>query len=192
MKKYLLYCPILFLCLLIFTDVRAQTTIAPEKKKLIGELILLTKTDKQIVEVTDTILKSMEATYPAIIEQTASRQTGLSEADRKIVVKTMTENFQSFARKFRERLAQEIDYRQYVEDAVYPLYDKFFTERELADLIAFYKTETGQKVITTMPQLFAESSRLSESLLLPKILKLVDEIIQEDLKSLRQPPKKAN
>ena len=37
-----------------------------------------------------------------------------------------------------------------------PIYDKNFTEKEIGDLLAFYQTETGKKVITVMPQVTLE------------------------------------
>lgn len=36
------------------------------------------------------------------------------------------------------------------------IYAKFFSAQELRDLLAFYKTETGRKTISVMPQLMGE------------------------------------
>lgn len=38
-----------------------------------------------------------------------------------------------------------------------PLYDRYFTEEDLAGMIAFYKTEVGKKTIQVMPHLVRDS-----------------------------------
>ncbi|MDL1969584.1 MAG: DUF2059 domain-containing protein [Candidatus Desulfofervidaceae bacterium] len=38
-------------------------------------------------------------------------------------------------------------------DTIYPIYHKYLTLEDIRELIAFYKTPVGQKIITIMPQL---------------------------------------
>lgn len=167
---------------------QAQNAISYEKKKLIAELVAVTKTDKQIVEITDVILKSMETTYPIGFERSVDSRKDLTAKEKEKLKAAATESFLKFSKKFRERLPQAVNYNQYIEETIYPLYDKFYTEQELRDLVNFYKTPTGQKVIDTMPQLFADSTRLAEQNLMPKLLKLLDELIREEFGNTDQPP----
>jgi len=44
-----------------------------------------------------------------------------------------------------------------------PLYEKHFTENELDDLIAFYRTPTGQKAVKELPALMQEFVPISQS-----------------------------
>lgn len=178
----------------VISNAQEQDKISDEKRRLIAELIVLTKTDQQIVEITDTMLATLEKNYPIIVEQTLARNNDLSVSEKKDLSESMSEGFLSFSKKFRERLPKEIDYPKYVRDVVYPLYDKYFTEKELKDLIAFYRTDTGQKVITTMPQLFADSEKMSQIHLFPQVLKLVDEIFKEQMENPKgsPPPKPRN
>jgi hypothetical protein len=62
------------------------------------------------------------------------------------------------------------------------LYDKYFSENELKDLISFYKSPTGMKAIKTLPQLAGEATAKSSELLTPRITKIVDEILEEERK----------
>ncbi len=174
------------LSVISISSAQEQDTISPEKRKLIAELLVLTKTGAQVVQITDSMLDSMERTYPIIIKQTLDSDGQLSKVDQDKLSARLAASYRSFSKKFRERLPKEIDYAQFVEDMVYPLYNKYFTEKELADLIAFYKTETGQKIVTAMPVLFAESTKLSETLLVPKLMKLVDEIIKEEINTFEE------
>lgn len=43
-----------------------------------------------------------------------------------------------------------------------PLYSKYYNEKEINDLIVFYKTPTGKKMVETMPQVMNESMKIGE------------------------------
>ena len=58
--------------------------------------------------------------------------------------------------EFWDGFAKEIDSKQLVEMIV-PVYDRHFAEQDLRDLIAFYATPTGRKLVAAMPQIAAES-----------------------------------
>ncbi|MGI8670641.1 MAG: DUF2059 domain-containing protein [Aridibacter sp.] len=187
MRKFLQLTIILVFIIAANNFAQAQDSISPEKRKLIAELVTLTKADTQVVKITDIMLASMGKTYPLIIKQTLEGNGQLDKIEQDKLAARMNASFQSFSKKFRERLPKEIDYGQFIKDTVYPLYDKYFTEKELADLVAFYKTETGQKIVSTMPELFAESTAMSEKFLLPKVLELVDKIVKEELDTFAAP-----
>ncbi len=44
-----------------------------------------------------------------------------------------------------------------------PVYDKYFSEDELKELIAFYKGSTGRKLIKVMPSIMEDSMKATES-----------------------------
>jgi hypothetical protein len=164
-----------------------QNEISEEKRQLIAEMVVLTKVDKQALEITNIMLTSMETPYLLSYNQAVEKRTDLSQSEKEKLKSSNKESYLSFSKRFRERFPQAINYSKYTEDSIYPLYDKFFTIAELKDLVAFYKTPTGQKVIETMPLLFKESSDLAQKNLLPSVLKLLDEILQEDLENVGKP-----
>ena len=44
---------------------------------------------------------------------------------------------------------------------IIPLYDKYFTEQELRDLVAFYSSATGQRLIQTTPYMLKDVTKIS-------------------------------
>lgn len=46
--------------------------------------------------------------------------------------------------------------------ATVPVYDQNFSHGEIKDIIAFYKTETGQKAIRVMPQMVQQSMMIAQ------------------------------
>lgn len=62
------------------------------------------------------------------------------------------------------------------------LYTNAFTEQELKDLLAFYQSPLGKKVLENMPMLTAESARLTQAKLqnaVPQVNKLVADMNKE-------------
>jgi len=57
---------------------------------------------------------------------------------------------------FRERVAS-LDIMKDFQETQIRLYSKYFTENELADLLAFYASPSGKKVIEVLPNLMRES-----------------------------------
>jgi hypothetical protein len=69
---------------------------------------------------------------------------------------------------------------------MYPLYDKFFTESEISDLLAFYRSTTGQKVIQVMPQLAGDIVRITHEILVPKISAIMEKMIADDIANAKK------
>jgi len=47
-------------------------------------------------------------------------------------------------------------------DRAVPLYAKYFSEKEISELVAFYQTPTGRKVVRVLPSLMQELMPLSQ------------------------------
>lgn len=69
-----------------------------------------------------------------------------------------------------------------LEPEMVKLYTKGFSETELNELIAFYKSPLGQKVLKQMPALFSESMKMTQSKLepvVPQINQLLEQMTKE-------------
>ncbi|MEL0654222.1 DUF2059 domain-containing protein [Pseudoalteromonas issachenkonii] len=68
------------------------------------------------------------------------------------------------------------------------VYDMHFSEQEIADMLAFYKTDTGQKILEKMPVVMQESMQMSQGLIqdaMPKIQAIAGKL-SEELKASRE------
>lgn len=61
-------------------------------------------------------------------------------------------------------------------------------DAELRDLIRFYRTPTGKKLIDSTPKIFAESMRLSNEHLVPKLAPIIEKLLKEEMKFLLEAP----
>ena len=73
-----------------------------------------------------------------------------------------------------------------IEDVSVELYDKYFTEGEIKDLIVFYKSPTGKKTIDVLPKMFAESITNTMDAVKPKVLEIMAELVQEETERVKK------
>lgn len=169
--------------------VMAQDAVSPAKRKLIAEFIAVSKFDKQMDQVMDVLFAAQDLMYAETVKKMVERRTDLTPKQKETLERSMIERSKVFGAKFRERLPAAVNFADYIEQSVYPVYDKAFTENELVDLVAFYKSATGQKVLVMMPQLLAESMEIAQRVLIPKITKLVDDITSEEMEDMKTAPR---
>jgi hypothetical protein len=171
-------------------SVRSQSTISEEKSRLIGEIATVMELDKQFPLIMDSMLKEMDKTYPMSFDAVVDAHPSLTPGDKAALKASVSDRYKAFSEKFRKRLSERVDYGRYIREAIYPLYDKFYTEHELKDLLVFYATPTGKKMIKTMPAVFAESNRLASEKFVPQLIPIVEELMREEFESIGAPAPK--
>ncbi len=169
--------------LLFSTSARAQDTIKPEKRMLIKQMLTLTQADKIAEQITSVLLKQFEERYQGMLIQALANAPELSKEDKEKAARNAPEVSAWALKRIRELMLQKIDFTGFMEQSAY-LYDKYFTEEELKDLVAFYETPTGQKSIKVMPALFQESFQKAQEWIGPKIIELVTGVMREAVERL--------
>lgn len=164
--------------------VNAQEMIASQKRALIKELLEVTDAKNMAESMTDIMLLQMENNYPQMMAQTLSETDVLSSKEKEELKSRLIESRLRFSRRFRELYPKRVNLAEVIDEIYYPLYDRYFTVDELRDLIVFYKSTTGKKSIRVTPQLMQEAMQRSGELLNPKIVQLVNEILQEEKERL--------
>jgi hypothetical protein len=169
----------IFLLLIGLPTVRSDEADS-SKRTLVNELLEVTETKKLAEQVASTVMQQMQANYSDLMVQMLSREHELTEEQLKQLQAEATESFARFSKRFRELFFQQVDFGKLTEEISVPLYEKYFTEDELKDLIAFYKTQTGQKTLRVMPQLMGESMQRTGQVLNPIMMKLVNQVMEEE------------
>jgi uncharacterized protein len=62
---------------------------------------------------------------------------------------------------FWTKFEQKINTRELIEKLI-PLYDKYYTTEDIRAVNAFYETPTGQKLISTLPQVMQEAMKVGQ------------------------------
>ena len=131
------------------------------KKENINELMQLLDMDAVIdsmYEQTELMLKNM------------GREMNVQPEEQAL----FDDYFSEMMNVFREDFSWEK-----MEPSMTALYDQTFTDSEVADMLAFYKTETGRSVINKMPQVMSQSLQISNQMAttaMPKLQALSSEL----------------
>lgn len=151
--------------------------ISAEKRELIKELLEITESSKNANQIMDAMVR---AELPKLVS-TILKAVPALDSDRPEVQKQFSDIASRMAIKYRDRVLKKIDLNQLLEQVSYPIYDKYFTESELRDIIGFYKSSTGKKAISVLPQITVDSMSRTNDILLPKLSSIMTEIITEEL-----------
>jgi hypothetical protein len=187
-KKLLAF--VLLMLLLAAISVQAQEAsarvnqdVSPEKLALIKELIELASSKQTIDAMLKAQSEQMEQRLPEIVWQAVS---GMKELKTLTPAQTEALKLQVLSssartgRRMYDLLMQKIDFEKLIVDISVPLHDKYFTEAELRDLVAFYKSPTGRKVIAVMPSLVVESMTRASDIIMPKVAEMMSQLQQEE------------
>jgi hypothetical protein len=90
----------------------------------------------------------------------------------------MPANVSSQTDKMMDMLAEEMSWNKIKADYI-TLYAETFTEQELKDTVAFYKSPTGQAFIKKQPELMKRSMEISQKVMMqimPKIQAMSEEL----------------
>ncbi len=131
-------------------------------------------TVEELLEVTNvkSIVDTMYSEIDQMLEGLAT-QLGISEEEQPIFKKYLT--------KVKASVNEEISWDK-MKDPMIELYMKHYTEKEIRDILAFYKTDTGKSLVEKMPLVMQDSMQLSQSTFrktLPKIQELAEEMQAE-------------
>lgn len=178
--------PVLCLFILAFVAAiaTAQEISSPEKKELIKELYRVSQADKIAEQTAVTIVAQMEVELPKLITRSLETRRDLTKKQKAEVLSIATQSASRVSKRVRELLPEKINFSETMEQVFFPLYDKYFTESELKELVAFYKSPIGQKSISVTPALLNEAMEISNRLFTPKVLEMVNEILEEEQRNL--------
>jgi uncharacterized protein len=170
----------------------AQDTISPEKSALIKELIEVTGVRQNFNSTISNILSFQRQTAKDMLEQLADDKSGTTGGKEKFaeIVDESVERAMARVQKFFD---EKFDFDKFVDDVYVPVFSKHFTEQELREMIAYYRTPTGQKSRTEMPGVMQDSMAAISKSFMPGFMEFMKQTVDEEKAALIQklPKKKA-
>ena len=164
----------------------AQEAVSAEKLALIREYLQVAGGSKSANERTDMMLSFQEAESAKMAASMIEMDDKLSPSDKAAAKKMTVEISQRTMKRTREFFSKEVDMEKMVEEIIIPIYDKHFSETELRDLIAFYKTPTGRKSTELMPELMKATMTSFSEKLTPKLQEFFKRMAEEEYAVVRK------
>jgi hypothetical protein len=162
---------------------KSDAEITESKQEMIRELLTIVgiagmaeqmRDQQSIME-----LMQMQPSYHDMMELATSEQTDLAEEDRQLLLARL-DDFDAFAERFRTRFIERLNFSTIIETVYPPLYDKYFSEEELRQMVNFYRTPVGRKSIEVTPSLIQEAGAGIEAAVRPLSVGLIQEIVAEE------------
>lgn len=161
MKKFMLLVSSLFLVQSIYAN-----EISDNKKKLIERM--LEQSGQSAKQVSMMMAQQMASVIKASVPEDDKAQQIITEEVIKIVEKDFIERNSFF-------------------EPLYPIYDKYFTEEDLREIVRINDTPLGKKIIGVMPSIFQESmvqgQIIGQQFMLasmPKLQKILEKRFKEE------------
>lgn len=185
MKKAL---PFITFALLMLgaSDAFAQAKAVSPKEAVIRELVGLT-TNKEDMEKMSAMMMSLqkeesERLAAAMIDDDPQ----LKPEEKAELKKSISDFSERMYARVDEFFTKELDLVKTFTELSIPLYDKHFTESELREMVAFFKTPTGQKNIKIGPVLMMDITRGFMESIGPKLTDFVNRVSKEEVTRLKQ------
>ncbi|GEL10959.1 hypothetical protein SAMN05192550_1964 [Flavobacterium glycines] len=89
-----------------------------------------------------------------LLELSGSGKMGIQVMDQ--MMSSFKSSYSVVKQEFWEEFKKEINPDD-IENMILPIYDKYYTEADIDQLTAFYKSPIGKKMIQTMPLVMRES-----------------------------------
>jgi hypothetical protein len=166
-----------------------QQSMTPEKRALIKELIDAIESRKTAQSMMDAMVAQTEKLSEELMRANISDRGNLTREEQEEHRQKVKETRARLNKRVRELMAQRIDLAKVLEEVSYTIYDKYFTEGEIKDLIVFYRSTTGKKYIGLMPNLVADSMAKTAELITPKLQQIFKDMMDEERKNMETTPK---
>lgn len=153
----------IFMVLALFVSV--QVSASEESKEIkLKELLQITNANEMI----DSMYSQME-----MMLQNMSSEMGVKDDEQEI--------FDEYYSKMMNVVRDSMSWDK-MQPLVADLYIKNFTEKEISDMVEFYKTETGRSLLEKMPLVMQESMQIGQTLMqnaIPKIKSISAELAKD-------------
>jgi uncharacterized protein len=163
--------------------------VSAAKRALIKEILEITNSRETAEGMFTAQFDELNRQMPDVVWQSLSSMDAykkLAPAQQEELRTRLKERSDRFAQRLKELFLARVDMKQLTEEISYVVYDKHFTEVELKDLVAFYGSATGKKVIREMPALMAESMAKAGDFIGPKVRDIIEDIKKTETAELAQ------
>lgn len=157
MKKVLLLLGVLFLSFPVAASEAA-------KREAINELMEVMKVES--------MMDAMYAQMDQLFMQMA-QEMKIKDSEKPI--------FEKYMRRVSQAMKEEMTWDKMKEPMI-AIYMKHYSEKEINDLLAFYGSETGQKMVAKMPAVMQESMVVTQGMMknfAPKMMEITKEMQRE-------------
>jgi len=110
----------------------------------------------------------------------------ISEDLRRKITPVARQSAENLRIQFEHLFKNAVKFRDLVDDVYLPTYRKHFTEREMIELINFYKSPVGKKLSALTPTIMQESSTTFNQVYGLRVQELRGDLVKKEMDSLSE------
>ncbi|HXH37928.1 MAG TPA: DUF2059 domain-containing protein [Thermoanaerobaculia bacterium] len=165
MRRLILFAVIIAIAVPLFAT---EPNPSASQRALIEKLFKATNMDQMSNSIMDSMNAQIEKQFLQDAEAKGNDPEDIAEAKEMFAL-------------YRER-SRSIDFGGLLHESYVRIYARYFTEGEIADLVAFYASPTGKKTLEVLPQLMSEGMKAGVENLTPKIKEVMAQVMEEQEK----------
>ncbi len=143
----------LTLIMSVSSSVHAQDKKAPrDKKDALLELFEIIDYKGQMLKISESMTEQVKQQSEKMMGR-MMKSSSLSDEEKEYIE---TEFMPEYVRKMTDAITTIFKNDEIITNILMPVYAKQFTGEEVKQLISFYKTPVGKKVVKTMPEITQE------------------------------------
>lgn len=163
-----------------------KQVIEPEKKKAIEELLEVTELSQRLPLLIDAFKSNARRTFALAIIPSIKNAPHNKDKPRTELKKMVDDKASAMTDRYLELFKEQVDLENLIKEVALQVYAKHFTTSEIQEITAFYKTPTGTKARTVMPEVARESMVLTQKMIRPKVKSIVNTVLTESKEGDRQ------
>ena len=170
---------------LCLAPLSAAAEVSPQKRVLIVELVELSGSQRVGPSVAGHFLQGLRPHHAQLVQDVMTSEKDLHPAEREALTKHLSD-YDAFAISFTQHFSEEIDLDAVLIEAYLPLYDRYFEREELEQIVAFYRSPAGRKMVHVLPELVQQGLEATIAAVEPQLMRLVGRILAERRQEILQ------
>lgn len=155
------------------------------KKQLVTELVEVMQVGQTTQKTFEAVMGQMSTQFPQMLADASATRKDLTPEQRERINREAAQGFERFLARFKERFSGIYSSQEYFEQVYYPVFAKYYSEAELRDLIVFYKSPAGQKLLQVQPEFSTEIMKRSYDVVGPRLQQVTRELLDEELERVK-------
>lgn len=165
---------------------RAQDSVSPESASLVKELVEVTGGKQTFNDIVSGTMSFQNAQTRQMLNDLFKDDSDSTRADKAMFSKMTEEVIARIETRSKEFFTKRFDFDKFVNDVFVPVYTKHYTDNELRDMIAFFRTPTGQKMTKEMPELMLDSMVAISKNLMPAFNEYMKQVLDDEIATIKQ------
>ena len=157
-----------------------NSDVEPAKAALIKELLEVSRATRNAQLGYDTVVQQQMRGLHVALNDRIDGDTSMNEEQKQEAKRVLLLHLNKRMAHTKELMQEKVDLSKLVADAYIKLYDKYFSTQEIKDMLAWYKSPTGQRMLDTLPNMTQEMMTLVNASLMPKLKEIDEQMMSEE------------